>query len=184
MYYDITVILLNVLWQYNHPVRAWCTALWEITCTFPRKVRCCTIRCALSVFPAPLSPLMMMHWNAKPCQLITSTYNNVNEQTYSQFPTRKKRNRLSRSSVLSHLKKRHKVIHLSIPGPCRRSPCPGMLRQQWQKYEEDLSSASPHGTTSRTGKTQMNRDYFGCLPHSETASYSFCRSKSHWGGEG
>lgn len=31
--------------------------------TFPKKVRCWTIKWALSVFPAPLSPLIMMHWN-------------------------------------------------------------------------------------------------------------------------
>lgn len=29
--------------------------------TFPKKVRCWTIRWALSVFPAPLSPLIMIH---------------------------------------------------------------------------------------------------------------------------
>lgn len=30
--------------------------------TFPKKVRCWTIRWAFSVFPDPLSPLMTMHW--------------------------------------------------------------------------------------------------------------------------
>lgn len=35
---------------------------WPLCCcTFPKKVRCWTIKWALSVFPAPLSPLIIIH---------------------------------------------------------------------------------------------------------------------------
>lgn len=46
-------------WFFKPPSRI------RLALTFPKKVRCWTMRWVLSVFPDPLSPLMTMHWHRK-----------------------------------------------------------------------------------------------------------------------
>ena len=54
-----TAFQMKCGWEHMFMIRYIYRHLWL---TFPRTVSCCTSRWAFSVFPAPLSPLITIHW--------------------------------------------------------------------------------------------------------------------------